>query len=85
MYLAISTACTLEQRCIKSSNASSLVDGSLVFLETNCELGVLPKEKSDLIARVCDEIIAGGLDDQFPLVVWQTGSPLKELVLLAKQ
>lgn len=40
----------------------------------NTELGVLPKEKSDLIARVCDEIIAGKLDDQFPLVIWQTGS-----------
>ena len=42
--------------------------------ETNMELGVLPKEKSDLIGKVCDEILAGVLDDQFPLVVWQTGS-----------
>ncbi len=41
---------------------------------TNCELGVLPADKRDLIARVCDEIIAGELDDQFPLVIWQTGS-----------
>jgi fumarate hydratase, class II len=41
---------------------------------TNCELGVLAKEKSDLIGQVCDEILAGKLDDQFPLVVWQTGS-----------
>ncbi|HVD96613.1 MAG TPA: class II fumarate hydratase [Cytophagaceae bacterium] len=41
---------------------------------TNCELGVLSKEKSDLIGQVCDEILAGKLDDQFPLVVWQTGS-----------
>lgn len=41
---------------------------------TNCELGVLPKEKADLIAQVCDEIISGKLDDEFPLVVWQTGS-----------
>lgn len=41
---------------------------------TNNELGVLPKEKADLIATVCDEILAGKLDDQFPLVVWQTGS-----------
>jgi fumarate hydratase class II len=38
------------------------------------DAGVLPKEKSDLIGQVCDEIIAGKLDDQFPLVVWQTGS-----------
>ncbi|MEY4919892.1 MAG: class fumarate hydratase [Bacteroidota bacterium] len=41
---------------------------------TNMDAGVLPKEKSDLIGQVCDEIIAGKLDDQFPLVVWQTGS-----------
>ncbi|MEO9872283.1 class II fumarate hydratase [Ekhidna sp.] len=42
--------------------------------ETNMDLGVLPKEKSDLIGKVCDEILEGILDDQFPLVVWQTGS-----------
>ncbi|WP_370088836.1 class II fumarate hydratase [Ekhidna sp.] len=42
--------------------------------ETNMELGVLAKEKSDLIGKVCDEILEGKLDDQFPLVVWQTGS-----------
>jgi fumarate hydratase class II len=41
---------------------------------TNLELGVLPKEKADLIMQACDEIIEGKLDDQFPLVVWQTGS-----------
>ncbi len=41
---------------------------------TNAELGVLPKTKAKLIGRVCDEILAGKLDDQFPLVVWQTGS-----------
>ncbi|WP_018613027.1 class II fumarate hydratase [Segetibacter koreensis] len=41
---------------------------------TNLEAGVLSKEKSDLIGQVCDEILAGKLDDQFPLVVWQTGS-----------
>ncbi|MCU7694246.1 class II fumarate hydratase [Haoranjiania flava] len=40
----------------------------------NCELGVLTQEKRDLIADVCDEILAGKLDDQFPLVIWQTGS-----------
>jgi len=40
----------------------------------NVELGVLPLEKSDVIARVCDEILAGKLDEHFPLVVWQTGS-----------
>ncbi|MDW3208855.1 MAG: class II fumarate hydratase [Reichenbachiella sp.] len=42
--------------------------------ETNTELGVMDKSKSDLIGKVCDEILAGQLDDQFPLVVWQTGS-----------
>ena len=41
---------------------------------TNCELGVLPEDKRDLIAAVCDEILEGKLDDQFPLVIWQTGS-----------
>jgi len=41
---------------------------------TNFEAGVLPKEKCDIIGQVCDEILAGTLDDQFPLVVWQTGS-----------
>jgi len=41
---------------------------------TNMEAGVLPKEKADLIGKVSDEILAGKLDDYFPLVVWQTGS-----------
>ncbi|MCS6934717.1 MAG: class II fumarate hydratase [Chitinophagales bacterium] len=41
---------------------------------TNYEAGVLEKEKCDVICRVCDEILEGKLDDQFPLVVWQTGS-----------
>ena len=41
---------------------------------TNHELGVLPVEKRDLIAQVCDEILEGKHDDQFPLVIWQTGS-----------
>jgi fumarate hydratase class II len=40
----------------------------------NCDLGVLSIEKRDAIAAVCDEILAGQLDDQFPLVIWQTGS-----------
>lgn len=40
----------------------------------NCELGVLSPEKRDLISAVCDEITEGKLDDQFPLVIWQTGS-----------
>ncbi|MCC7532947.1 MAG: class II fumarate hydratase [Bacteroidia bacterium] len=40
----------------------------------NCELGVLAAEKRDLISKVCDEILTGALDNQFPLVIWQTGS-----------
>ena len=41
---------------------------------TNCELGVLSVEKRNLIANVCEEILEGKHDDQFPLVIWQTGS-----------
>ena len=41
---------------------------------TNCDLGVLSTEKRDLIAAACDEILTGMHDDQFPLVIWQTGS-----------
>lgn len=41
---------------------------------TNRDAGVLSSEKAELIGKVADEILAGKLDDQFPLVVWQTGS-----------
>ncbi len=41
---------------------------------TNCELGVLPKEKADLIVQACDEVLAGKHQAEFPLVIWQTGS-----------
>src|ERR1700743_1131744 len=41
---------------------------------TNTDLGVLPAEKRDLIAQVCDEILAGKLAGELPLVIWQTGS-----------
>ncbi len=41
---------------------------------TNNELGVLPDDKCQLICQVCDEIYEGKLNDQFPLVIWQTGS-----------
>ncbi len=40
----------------------------------NTDLGVLPAEKRDLIAKVCDEILTGMHDEEFPLVIWQTGS-----------
>jgi len=42
--------------------------------QTNADLKVLPQSKAKLIAKVCDEITSGLLDDEFPLVVWQTGS-----------
>lgn len=42
--------------------------------QTNAELGVLEVDKAEIIGKVCDEILAGQHDDQFPLVVWQTGS-----------
>ena len=41
---------------------------------TNAELTPFPQDKAELIGTVCDEILTGKLDDQFPLVVWQTGS-----------
>lgn len=41
---------------------------------TNHKLGVLNEEKKEIICKVCDEIINHDLDDQFPLVIWQTGS-----------
>lgn len=40
----------------------------------NCDLGVLSTEKRDLISKVCDEILTGQHDSEFPLVIWQTGS-----------
>jgi fumarate hydratase class II len=40
----------------------------------NNELGVLSGEKKDLVSKVCDEILSGKLDNEFPLVIWQTGS-----------
>lgn len=41
---------------------------------TNADLGVLPREKADLIAKAADEVIEGKLDAHFPLSIWQTGS-----------
>src|SRR5262245_48254705 len=40
----------------------------------NAAAGKLPRDKADLVIRVCDEVIAGKLDSEFPLYVWQTGS-----------
>ncbi len=61
-----------------ASMPKEIVDGFAYLKKAaayaNHELGVLPVEKRDAIAAVCDEILAGKLDDQFPLVIWQTGS-----------
>jgi len=40
----------------------------------NCDLGMIDSQRAELIAKVCDEILAGGLSDNFPLVIYQTGS-----------
>ncbi|MFI5222423.1 MAG: class II fumarate hydratase [Bacteroidia bacterium] len=40
----------------------------------NVDLGVLSKDKCEMISKVCDEILTGNLDKEFPLVIWQTGS-----------
>jgi len=42
--------------------------------QANTDLGVLPKDKMEIISKVCEEILTGKLNDEFPLVVWQTGS-----------
>ena len=62
----------------KASMPCEIIEGFAYLKKSaayaNCELGVLSQEKRDLIAKVCDEILAGKLYDQFPLVIWQTGS-----------
>lgn len=63
---------------IPASMPKEIIEG-FAFLKkaaayANCDLGVLSVEKRDAISAVCDEILAGKLDDQFPLVIWQTGS-----------
>lgn len=61
-----------------ASMPTAIIEG-FAFLKkaaayANCELKVLSIEKRDSIAEVCDEILAGKLADEFPLVIWQTGS-----------
>ncbi|WP_018341636.1 class II fumarate hydratase [Cytophaga aurantiaca] len=67
----------------KIGNASTHMPVELIYAfailkkaaaQTNLELGVLSEDKAQIISEVCHEILAGKLDDQFPLVVWQTGS-----------
>ncbi len=57
---------------VEMIKALAIVKKSAAF--ANAKLGKLSEEKAQLIAQVCDEILAGKLADQFPLVVWQTGS-----------
>ena len=63
---------------IPASMPKSIIEGFAYLKKaaafTNCELGVLAEEKRDYIALVCDEILDGKLSDEFPLVIWQTGS-----------
>ena len=42
--------------------------------QVNCNLGILSAEKNELISKVCNEILIGMWDNEFPLVIWQTGS-----------
>ena len=53
-------------------NSLAVVKKAAAF--ANCDCGVLPEEKRDLIAQCCDEILEGKWNDEFPLPVWQTGS-----------
>jgi fumarate hydratase class II len=61
-----------------ASMPKAIIDGFAYLKKaaayTNCELDVLSAEKRDFIALVCDEILEGKLSDEFPLVIWQTGS-----------
>lgn len=61
-----------EQMPLEVIRAFALVKKAAA--EVNVELGVLGEKEAKVIAEVCDEILAGKLDDHFPLVVWQTGS-----------
>mgnify|MGYP000591947038 FL=1 len=61
-----------QQMPIEVIQAFAILKKAAAF--TNRDAGVLSADKAELIAKVCDEILAGELDDQFPLVVWQTGS-----------
>ena len=65
----IGPECSMPQEIIE---AFAYLKKAAAF--TNCDLGVLSAEKRDMIGKVCDEILEGKLNDQFPLVIWQTGS-----------
>ena len=78
-YWAAQTQRSLENFCIGEQKMPGEVIKAFAILKkaaamTNADCGVMSHEKSELIGKVCEEITAGKLDDQFPLVVWQTGS-----------
>ena len=78
-YWGAQTQRSLQNFKIGNDNMPMEVINAFAYLKkaaarTNEELGVLSKEKADKIAEVCEEILDGKLNDQFPLVVWQTGS-----------
>ncbi len=78
-YWAAQTQRSLENFKIGENKMPTEVIRGFAILKSaaasvNAGLGVLPKKKATLIAKVCKEILEGKLDDQFPLVVWQTGS-----------
>lgn len=63
---------TRERMPIEVIHAFAILKKAAALANESC--GVLPAEKAKAIAEVCDEILTGSLDDEFPLVVWQTGS-----------
>lgn len=78
-YWGAQTQRSLENFKIGGQRMPAEIIEAMAILKKACalvnkDLGVLNAEKAEIIATVCDEIIAGKLDDQFPLVVWQTGS-----------
>ncbi len=78
-YFGAQTARALENFKVGTEKIPIEVIHALAIVKkaaaiTNHELGVLSQKKKDLIVESCDELLAGKLDDQFDLVVWQTGS-----------
>jgi len=78
-YWGAQTQRSLENSAIGTEKMPGEIIHAFALLKkaaarANHRLGRLPEEKYDAIARVCDEILAGALDDHFPLAVWQTGS-----------
>lgn len=78
-YWGAQTQRSLENFAIGSETMPLMVIHAYAYIkraaaQSNAELGVLPAEKAELIAAVCEEILSGRLNDHFPLSVWQTGS-----------